>query len=52
MRGFQRSSLRWVLLALALSACRAGQAPWSVNCENQAAAKQDPSFYTECMRHE
>jgi hypothetical protein len=37
------------LLALAgvLAACGAPQAPWSVNCENQAAARRDPGFYAE-----
>lgn len=40
------------LLMSALAACTAGQAPWSVNCENQAAARGDPGFYTECMRRE
>ena len=51
------SSLRrWaglcLILALALAACEGARAPWYVHCENQAAAKRDPSFYTECMRHE
>jgi hypothetical protein len=40
------------ILLSGLVGCSAGQAPWSVNCENQAAAKNDPGFYTECMRHE
>jgi hypothetical protein len=44
--------LALLALAGALAACTARQAPWSVNCENQAAARHDPGFYAECMRHE